>query len=78
MHNCKPFLMESNPYASGRINQIAGGGEALVRNRFGVGGELSLTVGGGDAASALVLGRESRRRLQVRERHVTPDSRLSV
>jgi hypothetical protein len=39
----------SNGFSSGRVLQIGGGGEALVQNRFGIGGELGLAGGGGDA-----------------------------
>jgi len=39
----------SNALSSGRVLQLGGGGEALIQNRFGIGGELGLARGGGDA-----------------------------
>jgi hypothetical protein len=39
----------SNGFSSGPVLQIGGGGEALIQNRFGIGGELGLAGGGGDA-----------------------------
>ncbi len=45
----------SNGFSSGRVLQIGGGGEALVQNRFGIGGELGLAGGGGDAWAAVSL-----------------------
>src|SRR3954466_11818172 len=39
----------SNRFSSGQVLQVGGGGEALIQNRFGIGGELGLARGGGDA-----------------------------
>jgi hypothetical protein len=45
----------SNGFSSGRVLQIGGGGEALIQNRFGIGGELGLAGGGGDAWATVSL-----------------------
>jgi hypothetical protein len=38
----------SNPFASGHIIDIAGGGELVLLERIGAGAELGLAAGGGD------------------------------
>jgi hypothetical protein len=43
----------SNGVSSGPVVQFGGGGEALVQNRLGIGGELGLACGGGDVLAAL-------------------------
>jgi hypothetical protein len=45
----------SNGFSSGRVVQFGGGGEALIQNRVGIGGELGLARGGGDAWATLSL-----------------------
>ena len=45
----------SNGFSSGQVLQVGGGGEALIQNRFGIGGELGLAGGGGDAWATLSL-----------------------
>jgi hypothetical protein len=45
----------SNGFSSGPVLQIGGGGQALIRNRFGIGGELGLAGGGGDAWATVSL-----------------------
>jgi hypothetical protein len=45
----------ANSFASGRVNQFAIGGEAVTPHNVGVGGELELGAGGGDAWFALSL-----------------------
>jgi len=39
----------SNGFTSGRVLQFGGGGEAVVNRRVGIGGDVLLTGGGGDA-----------------------------
>jgi hypothetical protein len=45
----------SNGFSSGPVLQVGGGGEALIQNRFGIGGELGLAAGGGDAWATVSL-----------------------
>jgi hypothetical protein len=45
----------SNGFSSGPVVQFGGGGEALIQNRLGFGGELGLAYGGGDVLAALSL-----------------------
>jgi hypothetical protein len=45
----------SNQFASGRVNQLAVGGEALTARNIGIGGEIGFGDGGGDAWFALSL-----------------------
>jgi hypothetical protein len=45
----------SNGFSSGPVIQLGGGGEALIQNRAGIGGELGLAAGGGDAFATLSL-----------------------
>jgi hypothetical protein len=55
----------SNPFTSGRIIDLAGGGELVLSERIGAGAELGLAAGGGDllavtcvSGSVHFLGRE--------------------
>jgi hypothetical protein len=43
----------SNGVSLGEVVQFGGGGEALIENRLGIGGELGLAYGGGDVLAAL-------------------------
>ena len=45
----------SNGFSSGPVVQFGGGGEALIQDRIGIGGELGLAGGGGDVLAALSL-----------------------
>jgi hypothetical protein len=45
----------SNSFSSAPVLQVGGGGEALIQNRFGIGGELGLAGGGGDAGATISL-----------------------
>jgi len=45
----------ANQFASGRVNQLAIGGEAVTPKQVGIGGEFGLGVGGGDAWFTLSL-----------------------
>jgi len=41
----------SNPFTSGTVAEVAGGGEALIENRLGIGGELGFVFEGSATAS---------------------------
>jgi len=52
----------SNHFSSGRVNQLAVGGEAVMPRNIGIGGEVAMGLGGGDAWFELSL--DATRRFQ--------------
>lgn len=61
----------SNTYSSGRVHQLVVGGEAITPQNIGLGGEVELAAGGGDAWFALSVN-ATRHLLQRSDGRATP------